>query len=66
MPTKKPRIQTLLTIEEYNKFKSLCKIENRTESKLAGIIIGKYIKEYEAEHGEIKTPENFRGGGINY
>lgn len=53
MPTKKPRIQALVEVEEYTKFKQLCKIEDRTESKLAGMIIKKYITDYEAEHGEI-------------
>lgn len=57
MPTKKPRVQTILDENEYKKFKILCKIKDRTESKLAGIIIKKYIEAYEAEHGPIPLPK---------
>lgn len=55
MPTKKPRVQAILEEEKYKKFMKICKIEERSESKLAGIAITKYIQEYEAEHGEIVT-----------
>lgn len=54
MPTKKPRIQTLLEEHEYKKFQTLCRIKDRTESKMAGIIIREYLTAYEAEHGEIR------------
>lgn len=54
MATKKPRVQALLEQEIYEKFKVLCEIEDRTESKLGGKIITEYIKQYESEHGEIK------------
>lgn len=65
MPTKKPRVQALLTPEEYKKFQALCKIKDRTESKLAGIMISKYITDYEATHGEIQVEQNSRGGGLS-
>ncbi len=61
MPTKKPRIQTILEEKEYKKLKELCKIEDRTESKLTAIIIKKYIEEYEAQHGPIDLEG--QGGG---
>lgn len=54
MATNKPRVQALLEHEVYKKFKILCELEDRTESKLSGKIITEYIKQYEAEHGEIK------------
>lgn len=60
MPTKKPRVQTILEEKEYKKFQELCKIKDRTESKLAAIIIKEYITEYETQHGPIKVNE---GGG---
>nr|WP_304057230.1 hypothetical protein [Enterocloster clostridioformis] len=57
MPTKKPRIQALLEESDYKKFQSLCKTKDRTESKLAGIIIKEFLDKYEAEHGKIKVDE---------
>ena len=43
MPTKKPVIQTVIEENIYNKFKEICKKEDRSESKMAAIIIKKYI-----------------------
>lgn len=57
MPTKKPRIQALLEVDIYKKFKVLCERDTRTESQLGGIIITEYIKQYEKIHGEIKVNE---------
>lgn len=59
MPTKKPVIQTVIDQKIYNKFKEICKKEDRTESKMAAIIIKEYIEQYEQEHGDIPS------GGIN-
>lgn len=53
MPTKKPRIQAIVEEDIYKKFKKLCHSEDRTESKLAGIIITKDIQQYESINGEI-------------
>ena len=39
MPTKKPVIQTVIEENIYNKFKEICKKEDRSESKMAAIII---------------------------
>ena len=47
MPTKKPVIQTVIDENIYNKFKEICKKEDRTESKMAAIIIKEYIEQYE-------------------
>lgn len=57
MPTKKPRIQSILELETYNKLKTICDNEMRTESKMVSYIITQYIKSYEEEHGEIITDE---------
>lgn len=57
MPTKKPRIQTILEVQTYEKFKIICKTEMRTESQLSGYIITKYIKEYEQLNGEIRPDD---------
>lgn len=54
MPTKKPRIQTILEQEYYEKYCHLCKRDNRSESNFGKMIIEKYIDEYEKIHGEIK------------
>jgi metal-responsive CopG/Arc/MetJ family transcriptional regulator len=55
MPTKKPVIQTVIDQKIYNKFKEICKKEDRTESKMAAIIIKEYIEQYEQEHGDIPS-----------
>ena len=41
----------------YNKFKEICKKEDRSESKMAAIIIKKYIEQYEQENGRINNLE---------
>ena len=57
MGTTKPRIQIIEEKECYEKFKELCKRDDRTESKLGNRIIKNYIEQYEAIHGEIKIME---------
>lgn len=57
MPTKKPVIQTVIEENIYNKFKKICKKEDRSESKMAAIIIKKYIEQYEQENGRINNLE---------
>jgi hypothetical protein len=49
MPTKKPRVQTILNEDAYKDFKALCEIEMRTESQMASFIITKYIEEHKLE-----------------
>lgn len=56
MPTKKPIIQTVIDEEIYNKFKEICKREDRTESKMAAIMIKRYIEQYEKENGRVNEP----------
>lgn len=53
MPTKKPIIQTVVDEDIYNKFKEICKREDRTESKMAAIIIRQYVEQYEKDNGRI-------------
>lgn len=57
MPSYKPKVQILLTEEFHKKFKALCSMERRSDSVMGAIMIEKYIREYEAEHGEIETKE---------
>lgn len=57
MPTKKPRVQTILETETHEKFKQICAKEMRTESQMASYIITKFISDYESNHGTIKTKE---------
>ena len=54
MATKKPIIQCVIEQEYHAKFKELCKKDERSDSKLAGMIIRNYIDQYEKIHGEIK------------
>lgn len=56
MPTKKPVIQTVVEESIYNKFKEICNREDRSESKMAAIIIKQYIEQYERENGRISDP----------
>lgn len=58
MPTKKPRIQSIVELDTYNKFKRICEQEMRTESQMANFIITKYVADYEDKHGEIEIPED--------
>ncbi len=53
MPTKKPVIQTVIDEDTYSTFKEICKREDRTESKMAAIIIRQYVDQYQKEHGHI-------------
>ena len=53
MPSKKPKIQSVLDPETHKKFQKICEMEHRSESQMAGIIIKKYISKHESEHGEI-------------
>lgn len=53
MPTKKPRLQTIVEPETYNKVKYLCEKDMRSESQMLSLIISKYIEEYEQKNGEI-------------
>ncbi len=55
MPTKKPVIQTVVDENIYNKFKEICNREDRSESKMAAIIIRQYIEQYEKENGHINN-----------
>lgn len=55
MPTKKPRVQSILEKEIYEKFQYISEMEMRSESQMASYIITKYIKEYEQEHGNINV-----------
>lgn len=57
MPSKKPIIQAVMEEETYKKFKQLCVNDSRSASKLAGLIIKKYVNDYEAIHGEIEVGE---------
>ncbi|WP_373765967.1 hypothetical protein [Jeotgalibaca porci] len=56
MPTKKPVVQCLLDETVFKKLKVLADKENRSTSNIAGMIVTKYIKEYEKEHGKIEIP----------
>lgn len=65
MPTKKPRIQSILETDTYYKLQKLCELDGRSESQMTKRIIEKYIQEFEQEHGEIKfgeqTTEFYKG-----
>lgn len=65
MPTQKHRIQAILEDDTYEKFKELCKIDDRTESKMASRIITEYISKYEKKNGNIVIGEINQSGSGN-
>ncbi|WP_367932457.1 ribbon-helix-helix domain-containing protein [Enterocloster citroniae] len=65
MPTKKPRVQTILNEDIYEKFKILCDKEMRTESQMASIIITKYINDYEAQQNRAEQKGKLEKSSIS-
>lgn len=65
MPTKKPRVQTILNEDIYEKFKTLCDKEMRTESQMASIIITKYINDYEAQQNRTEQKSKLEKSSIS-
>lgn len=57
MPTKKPLLQAVVENETREKFKYIANKEKRKVSNMLAIIIEQYIEKYEAEHGEIRLPD---------
>lgn len=53
MPTNKPRLQTIVEQETYEKVKYICEKEDRSESQLIKIMIKKYLEDYESQNGSI-------------
>lgn len=54
MPSNKPRIATYTTHENIRKFKIISAYKNKSMSDYLAELIDTTIKNYEAEHGEIK------------
>ena len=69
MPTKKPRIQSILEIDIYEKFKYICELEMRSESQMTNYVITQFINNYEKQHGTINAKNinviDNNGGTIN-
>lgn len=65
MPTKKPRVQTILNENTYEKFKKMCEKEMRTESQMASIIITKYIEEYEAQQERVEQKHKLAESSVS-
>ena len=69
MPTKKPRIQSILETDIYEKFKYICESEMRSESQMTNYIITQFINNYEKQHGTINVKNinviDNNGGTIN-
>lgn len=57
MPSKKPIIQFILDETNFKKFQKICEKNERTQSKMAGLIIKNYIEQHEKLNGEIKIEE---------
>lgn len=50
MPTKKPRVQSILEPETYEKLKEICENESRSESQMIKLIIQDYVNKYYAKN----------------
>lgn len=50
MPTNKPKVQIILDEDIYIKLKEIAEKDKRSISQMGGIIIEKYVEEYEAKH----------------
>lgn len=57
MPSSKPVIMIRTTAETINKFKIICKEENRSMSNQAEKLILDMIRAYEKEYGEINPDD---------
>ena len=57
MGTKKPIIQFILDETNYKKFQAICEKNERTQSKMSGLIVKNYIEQHEKLNGEIKIKE---------
>lgn len=57
MPSKKPYIQIRSDEKTIKKFSIIAELECRSMSSLGEFIVKEHIKNYETEHGEIKTIE---------
>lgn len=60
MPSYKPKVQILLTETYHKKFKALCELERRSESKMGEIAIERYINEYEMRNGQLTNDNSKR------
>ncbi len=63
MPSKLPVFNIRIDETTKTKISIIAKKNGRSTNKEIEQLIKKRIQEYEAEHSEIQTPENFRGGG---
>ena len=62
MPTAKPRLQTIVEQETYEKVKYICQKEDRSESQLVKIMIKKYLEDYEDQNGSINIQKTLNMG----
>lgn len=53
MPTRKPVIQCVIEENYFKKFTYLCEKNDRTQSKMAQMIMKSYIDQYEKLNGPI-------------
>jgi len=53
MPTKKPKVQAILTNQYHEKLIAIADIEGRSVSAMTARIIEKYIDDYEINNGKI-------------
>lgn len=58
MPSPKPRLQTIVEPEIYEKVKYLCEKEDRSESQIVKVMIKKYLEDYESKNGSINIQQN--------
>lgn len=60
MPSKKPVIAVRTDNNTILKIQKICELENRSMSNYTETLLKNAIKNYEAEHGEIKIKQESR------
>lgn len=65
MPTNKPKIQIILEEDAYKKLKKLAEEDKRSLSQMGGLIIEKYIKEYESKQERAEQKDKLEKSSIS-
>ncbi|WP_320991536.1 hypothetical protein [Hungatella sp.] len=65
MPTNKPKLQVILEEETFNKLKELAEKDRRSLSQMGGLIIEKYIEEYETQQEREEQKNKFAESSVS-
>lgn len=65
MPTNKPKLQVILEEETFSKLKELAEKDRRSLSQMGGLIIEKYIEEYETQQEREEQKNKFAESSVS-